>query len=961
MNELQACYVQYIEEYIEILTKGRKEFFISLCDIEEELLEELDVSGLKNYQTVIVGNKDYSEAVRLRNDINVQRIVLLSGEGVKHIDSLKDFNEYSVLSDDRTIVWKCFEKIFSMQLGKEVKGFLEVILEQGEISLWELLQYLTKCMEKNGIKPKELNENLPLLGIWKSKEKSILTKGKINRLIRFSKYAVIENRLTKAVMDRKITKPAWEHTITNSLAQGNVQKILESIYYEDAQDWLKSSGKNSSTENTADTSTATEFWHGFSHEYILKGHMEKKASDIESEWLKERNSEETDLDWDYYRPLEENISTYKNQIKHILSEIDGMILPAQEKETLEKKVEDFWLSFEEAWDGLLEATPMCLGTFCMRAEAYTKKYVELLAVILTEPRKRASVSGIDLVGDIQTMFCEKGPDKIKMPYYHPICVFYYMCIRRMYDEVLQKSYEGDVEELQEIIQAELIQKIGLQFPVNMISLLGKESVIYALDHATVWQSRAVEFVNVSGGFAYSVIDFKVVQKQILDYIYKHPFLSVITIALIDISDLEGIEQLADKIRKLSLGDRCNVGRVDFLILSQKEEKLKKKLSQIWETFELKEMIRFRFGGNSYIDKGEYDIERITKEADMTIIADSSIFYQEPRKERVEKGGNEVSNRLEAINLEAQIQSYFVNGHSDLSIMWATLQQAAESREEGLWKWKSREIDNKILSFFNQIVDTYTDKEIVALSSNKSILTEIFMPKNMHAYRRKYNGKSITIISLDSCNKEEKLPVDGQAQIGYSLNSFYETELDLQNMSGRLFPFVSDVQLDFYYKDRMLQCNCSIQADEVETDDEWRVKYGKLLCWQMGEFLKEQNIFSSYLSEMLLNQWYEKANCLPAVLMLERLSRGGHVKLHFDTKMDKVENESLDSLEAITIHEMIQFVMKRETMDEQTISHFLARYEKELLDKVLCCDDKYCVLGEEEHSRLVKIQERIKAN
>ena len=172
MNELQTCFVQYIEQYIRILTKGKSEFFLSLCDIEEELLEELDISELDGYEVVVVGKNDYSEAVRLRNNIHIQKIVLLSGEGVKHIDSLKDFNEYSVLSENRTIIWECLEKVFNVHLSKELKGFLTAIFDQGEISLWELLQYLSKSMGKNGISPKGLNENLPMLGIWKSKEKT---------------------------------------------------------------------------------------------------------------------------------------------------------------------------------------------------------------------------------------------------------------------------------------------------------------------------------------------------------------------------------------------------------------------------------------------------------------------------------------------------------------------------------------------------------------------------------------------------------------------------------------------------------------------------------------------------------------------------------------------------------------------------------------------------------------------
>lgn len=972
MNELQICFVNYIKEYIHILTRGKEEFFISLCDIEEELLDEIDVSDLKDYEIVVMSKNDYSKAIRLRNNIEVEKIVLLSGEGIKHIDSLKDFNEYSVLHDDRTIIWECLETVYNVNLKREVRSFLEVIIDQGEISLWELLQYLSACIEKNGILPRMLNQNLPKLAIWKSNERGVLTKRKIDRMIRLSKYAVIEKRLTKAVMDGKVQKPIWERTITNSLAQGSVQKILEDIYYEYAQDWLKYQHKAAPRERADENSAAAESWHGFSYEYKAKGYTQKEITEIEAEWIEGRNQEDLDpdLDWGYYRPLEKNLDLYQSQKQAIFEEMERMILSDPEKKELENKFESFWASFEKAWVKIADITPICLNNFCKEVEEYTTQYMRILSTILTQQRIRGTVSGMQLVEYLQTLFCEVCTDKIRMPYYHPICVFYYMCIRKLYGEALYRFqfYDGDVGAIQKDIQAELIQKIGMQFPVSMISLSGKEKVRYALDHTTVWQSRTVEFINIDDGIAYSVLDLKVAQKQILDYVCNHPFLSAVTIALIDISDLQGIEQLAKRIAQLAEGDDCNIGRIDFLILSAKEEELKKRLSQIWETFEYKEMIRFRFGKNSYSEKNGYDLKRIAEESDLTIIADSSILYQEPRRERVREENNVITNRLEKMDIAEQIQNYFETGCSDISVMWATLQQAAESRDAGIWKWKSREIDNKVLSFCSQMVEAYEEKEIIALSSNKSILSEIFMSANMHAYCRKYNGKTITMISLASYNKEEKLPKNGEAQISYSLNSFYETALDLQEVSNKLFTDISDVQLYFYYQDKEMHCNCSIGKEEIEeakeADSDWKEKCAKLLQWQLGDFLGENNIFSDYCGELLRNQWYDQADSLPAVLMVERLRKGGKIKLHFEPRQDMREgsqNKGLDSLEAITIHEMIRFVMNKEAIDESSVSQFLTRYREELLYKVLFCDDQYSLLGEEERSKLMKIYERIKEN
>ena len=143
MNEVQSCFAKYVGQYVEALTKGKDEYFLSLCDIEEEVLEGLDVSELTDFQVAVVSPRDYSAAVRLRNDTETDRIVLLSGEGVKQIDSLKDFNEYSVLCRDRGILWQCLEHVLDLRgkISAEVRTFLEEVLDAGDVSFFDLLYY----------------------------------------------------------------------------------------------------------------------------------------------------------------------------------------------------------------------------------------------------------------------------------------------------------------------------------------------------------------------------------------------------------------------------------------------------------------------------------------------------------------------------------------------------------------------------------------------------------------------------------------------------------------------------------------------------------------------------------------------------------------------------------------------------------------------------------------------------
>ena len=49
MSKWQEEFVKYVDCYVRLLTEGKEEFFLSLCDVEEELLEGLDTSGLTEY------------------------------------------------------------------------------------------------------------------------------------------------------------------------------------------------------------------------------------------------------------------------------------------------------------------------------------------------------------------------------------------------------------------------------------------------------------------------------------------------------------------------------------------------------------------------------------------------------------------------------------------------------------------------------------------------------------------------------------------------------------------------------------------------------------------------------------------------------------------------------------------------------------------------------------------------
>lgn len=982
MNELQSCFAAYVSRYVKYLTEGKEEFFLSLCDIEEELLQDLDTTVFTDYRVVRVDSIDYSAAVRLRNDVSVVRIVLLSAEGIKQIDSLKDFNEYSVLSEDRQLLWKCLEEVLRVSLEPPVCTFLEVILQQSEISFCELLKYLMKSIfERKSrrlsagtggirltirkISEKKLTDNLPMLGIWKSNCRGVPGKVKLKRMIRTSRYAVVESRLTKAIMNRDERILREERLVTESLAQGNVQRILERFFYENIEDllkgYVKSNGNPSGEENAA-----PETIYFCSYEYLLEEKLNESIEEAEEYLLREKDREEsTMVEWKCYEEpflREEQIEEQFRELEELIGRLNlppARILQIQEKLALLKQ------QFFAAWEDLMLATPVCLNRFCRIAEEYTQTYMELLTCFLTEEKNRYSVCGTKLAEQLQQLFCAKKGNEIRMAFYHPVCIFNDMTLRRMYQEVLEKPLEAsevsEINELREQVQNALVKKLGKTFPIEFM-VQGNQ--LYAVDYGTVGSGSYVAFRSMEDGAVYSASDFRIISRQITDYLLRHPLLTQVTVALVEINDLGGLVQLADRIRHISQGGQCNIGRVDLLLLSSREDALKRRMSQIWDAVGGGELVRFRFGRMDYWDGNGYEIEKIAEEADLMIIADCSVLYHEPRRVRDRKDYNMIRNRLDYLKLEGYVEHYFQSGDSQLPVIWDTLHHIAESREDGFWRWRSKEPDNSLLSFINQWIVTYPEKSIILLSSNEHILSDIFRTRYVQAHRRKYNGKNITLLCFDSKNEDQRLPMTGEIALRYSLRDFYSRYLELENIQRWIHPELEDLELEITCKRGRIHCRCIAVGESArELGGEWKDRCRDWISWHLTSLPGQENLLGSYFKELQTSHWYEKTGNLPAVLLVEKLLENGPVCYEYDVREKKTEDyltgTEADCLEAVKIHELIRFVTGKAVLDERAISQFSEAYETDMLERIVECDRRTGLLGKEERLRLLEVREKIK--
>ncbi len=973
MNDLQSIFIKYIKHYIEILTEGRDEFFISLCDIDEEFLKSINSSDFQKYKVAVVNNEDYSEAVHYRNDINVQRIVLLSGEGIKQIDSLKDFNEYSVLPQDKDLLLECIEKVFEIQLGAKANGVLEVILEQSEVSFIDLLTYLNKCITKGKIVPTKMNKNLSLLGIWKSNDKEFLFKGKIRRMIKNSRYSVVDNRLTRALMNHKIKDKKQERQISAALSKGDLQSIFSSIPYETAveNEWLKQAPRDKK-ENLVASASVEEKIYRNSYEYMLSEELSDDIKEIKQEWMIDRikviekewmtdhikENAEFIIGWSDYQLSKEDIGLSNRQINQMTERVKISNLPFNKREEIINRILELSDAFVKVQKKVCEATPVCLKSFCDLAETYTKIYLELLSDLITDERFRDMDAAREIMQEYLLLFCRVQNRCIQMPYYHPIRVFYYMTVLRLYEIVLE---ENDRDEVKNMVWCALVDKVGMQFPIEFIRKGDKR---FTLDNTTILKAYT-DFGGMDDGTIYSVLDFKIVQQQILDYIIRHPYLTYYKICLIDISEISGLFGIVHRIRKLSAKEKYNIGRVDFLILSAKEEELKKMLSQMWDAIGADDIVRFRFGRNAYLSDGKYNLVQITKESDMIIMADNELLYREPRMAAYKNNVNSAFARIKKFNLKEQVERYIGEGTSDIPVMWDTMQQIAFEGQEGFWRWKSRELDSRILELINRTVHEDKDKTFVILSSNEHILSEIYQTQYMKAFRKKYNGKNITVLCFSS-EQEEDIKIENNS-ILCSLSELYDEAFGLEKLPEKILPDVEDILLEIWNEDRTNICQCIVQTNEDETEI---APDGKEICekwmdWQFNKFLKKKNVLTMYFRDLWRNQLNAGDGEIFSILLAENLCKGVSFSYRYKEEhsnlLNKMGKRAADCTQAVKVHELLQFLSQKPIIDKRTKNLFQERYDSNLPLKIL--NTKGCkeLLEEKEYEQLIKLEERIREN
>ena len=747
---------KYLKTYITLLVEEKQEFFIAIVDVERELASDfLESSGDTSYKAVWFERKDYAKAVRLRNNPDVRRIVLLSNDTVKMIDSLKDFVEYPILPECREDLWRCLEAAFGVELDSECRKILGAVLEQKQIPLEDLLFYIDSCMKDWACSAEEMLKNLYQFEIWSIKRlkkgEKYPSKGQLRRMIRNSNLLQIDKRLIGGLTgENPVFDEKEQKLILDCLSQNNLQVLFRRIPYDGRIEQLFKSGERSSSTVTVNEKQETQKY-GNSYQYAFSESIAGDLWGIEEELLTEEE-ESSEENSEGNNPLEKNRQSFhypdmellKTELKERAEEMKSLNFTERKRILVEESWGRLERNFLEAVEHGKEYTPVYLEHYVESQKKLIKSYLGFLALCLSDDGISRRCEGTGFLERVQTLFCQKKDKVIKMPFYHPLMGFYYWKLQKRFAEYrdMQGIYSDDFG--QDIILA-LAEKEQMDFPVQYMLW---QNQLYQLDVTSLreWGTGA-EFHKVADYAVGSWTNIRLLNEDLMDYIARHPFLSEIRVTVIDLNDISEIMSMLEKLQRLPDSESCMVHKVILNIISEKEEYLKEKLQESMEMDIDNPQVLFRFTREFYKREDGYDLGGIIRDSDLLFLADSSFVYQKQRLAAWEGDGNWFRIVMEQAGTEKMVKTFLNQDGNLLEVLWDSIHYIELEEETKLACWKTRELRLPIFHEFQRAIESNPQLTIVLMSSNLQILQHVYHVEGFQARKSIVPGQEMLLLNF----------------------------------------------------------------------------------------------------------------------------------------------------------------------------------------------------------------------
>lgn len=951
-------FVKYMQTYIELLTKGQKEYFIAIVDIEKELVDGF-LKQEADYAMAWFERKEYSQAVVLRNDKNVSRIVLFSHDSVKMIDSLKDFVEYPAIPEDRDIFWQCLTNAFGQEPDNDCKRVLETIMDSRQIVLEDLFQYLESCLDRFGnFKFSKIVQNLFQLELWairpgnskdleKAKKKQFLKK-----LIRNSDPLLAETKLMGGITEKKVEFTVkTRQDIMRWLSKNDLKSVFKNISYDEKIEQLfKGSGRKSK-----DLSQEKQEGQSYenSYEYAMQEFLKGPMQQVEDVLLEEKPEDEILLDSKkrFSYPEKQEIETEFQKIRKLME----LLSFTEEKRTfLREKLLELQQLFLQAMEEGSKYTPAYLWHYAESQKKFVRCYFALLGRCVSDKGIARMCLGMHFLSRLQRIFCKEKNGKIYMPFYHPMAGFYLISLQKKCEEIRELLAVQTGEFWEQTVRA-MIGREVMNFPVRYLLVQEK---LYQLDYSSIQNmNQEIIFEKTQEHTASSWVNIRLLNNDLLDYMERQKYLSEVNVTIVGINDISEIMSMTRKLKEFAESEKSMVHKVVLNIVSDKEEELKKQLQENMEMDVEYPQVLFRFTREMYINGQEYDIEHMICDSDLLFLADSSILYQKPRLREWHKQPNRLMLDFEQFEIGQLVGKA---QEPVLEILWDSMHYMELNHDVKLAFWDTKELNQSLLNQIRQKVGKDSHRTVVLLSSNPQLMQHMYHLSEFQVHHSILSGQEMLLVNFHAGCQRKLLKEDGEASVAVFLKSFLEGVSGVDDLKCILFDKGETAEipyLTFSCQDRSISLKCTLFMINHEEDAERENHYRKLIE-DMMLLLNKSKTFKKKFIMML----YEETNNVPTALMLDYMQRTEIRKyqLDYEEVIGKPQKRSPADIAAIMqFQKMLAYVRERNGIDEYAVHTFAESdlYSVEMLFQCICADQKLQLLDEDTMRKMQELYSR----
>jgi len=954
MNEkngtLKKLYCSYLEEYIKNLTFNKVVYYISICDIEYEIIDLLQDFKIEGINVAIVNKREYSKAVEYRNNTTVSKIVLLTPDSVKKIDSLKDFNEYSVFPDveeNKEMFWGIIKTIFCLEDEQihRVEKFINLIIKEKRISLSQFFKLFENSIENNKINIQKLNNNLFMVNCWKSDGSSSTNITNLKKLIRLSDPTEIEKRISVMSTEELNTKQLRDFTAISKLSfENNYDELFKKYSFENLPEkFTEKSISPKKTKNKDDDFTEVTKQFKFSYEAYIEETQSIPVFEFEETLLDSSIEQFTNVIEEYEDEFNKIIvKDISIKIQKIINDIkNGIDIHPKSKEGLIKRIEHFEEITSNTYNSIKQRKtyPYLLESFCRSTKDFLNAYINLLSFIATDENASYALNKNKIIEDIQSLFITIDERKLTMSFMHPIAIFFFNCTNAKYNEILPAYKEYDSNAMRILLDG-VLNVNTTQFPVNILTYNNK---IYVIDESYQKSFAYYEFREKTRLSSESTLDIRIITNSIERYITEFPYKSEIIVSIVGSPSFKNIGSLNKIIYDAMKFNRSIIRKFRIDIISENHKEVSKEIDDFYNSENLNNTILFRLVNLKSGSDSRTILDEVLEKSDVVFVFDCDILYKKEELRKIAVNYTSTLSEIKRVCSNENFLNQTINEDFPIGVLWPTLHNVLLEGENSLSTWSINEVDNSIINLIRSKIECNNELLVCMLTSNLSIISKIYMKNKFSSSILKSKGKEYLTLTFSAYIINKKL-IDDESKFTCecSLKDVLQSILD----DVEIEEFVKDMQYDpkeilgnlvlkFNYDNdnNKVQATCLYPEDESESFDE--VEYKRIWKFILKYAFGYGNSHSILLKSLIINYLYISIRSLGDALLVNHIER----YLKFDVDNDvyleaQLSHEERPQDNNITnVRNMLAYLEKYNSVDERFKTGFKYEYDIDELKKL----------------------------